>query len=122
MRVLVDVNLSPTWVEVLTGAGHEAVHWADLGELRAPDREVMGWARRNLHVVLTHDLDFGALLAMTGAEGPSVIQLRAQDVLPISIASEVLQVLEAHARVLERGAIVSIDKAAARVRILPLRK
>jgi len=67
MRVLVDVNLSPAWVEVLTGAGHEAIHWADLGELRAPDREGMGWARRNSHVVLTHDLDFGALLAMTVA-------------------------------------------------------
>jgi predicted nuclease of predicted toxin-antitoxin system len=42
----------------------------------------MAWARENGHVVLTHDLDFGTLLALTRANGPSVVQVRAQDVLP----------------------------------------
>lgn len=45
-------------------------------------RTVMGWARENGHVVFTHDLDFGTLLALTRASGPSVVQVRAHDVLP----------------------------------------
>ncbi len=42
----------------------------------------MDWARPSGYVVFTHDLDFGALLAASHAGGPSVIQVRAQDVLP----------------------------------------
>ncbi len=37
-------------------------------------------------VVLTHDLDFGAMLAATGARGPSVVAVRIQDVRPQSIS------------------------------------
>jgi len=42
----------------------------------------MAWAREHVHVVFTHDLDFGTLLALTRASGPSVIQVGSQDVLP----------------------------------------
>jgi len=42
----------------------------------------MAWARANGHVVFTHDLDFGTTLALTHAAGPSVIQVRGQNVLP----------------------------------------
>ena len=72
--------------------------------------------------MLTHDLDFSALLAQTGAAGPSVVQVRTQDVLPGAIGVDVVQVLREHAPALERGAVISIDKVASRVRILPLRK
>lgn len=42
----------------------------------------MAWARANDYIVFTHDLDFGAMLALTNAESPSVIQVRTQDVTP----------------------------------------
>jgi len=42
----------------------------------------MLWAKANGHLLFTHDLDFGAILAATEAEGPSVIQIRAQDISP----------------------------------------
>lgn len=76
MKLLVDMNLSPAWLPVLQAAGHEVQHWSTKGNPRALDREIMAWARQNGYVVFTHDLDFGALLAVTGAEGPSVIQVR----------------------------------------------
>ena len=80
MKLLVDMNLSPDWVAVLTQAGWETAHWSGVGNLRAADSEIMAWARQHGHVVFTHDLDFGTLLALTQAEGPSVIQVRTQDV------------------------------------------
>lgn len=42
----------------------------------------MAWARANDRIVFTHDLDFGRLLALAGRVGPSVMQVRTQDVLP----------------------------------------
>jgi predicted nuclease of predicted toxin-antitoxin system len=31
MRFLVDMNLSPRWVDLLAAAGYEAAHWNDVG-------------------------------------------------------------------------------------------
>jgi predicted nuclease of predicted toxin-antitoxin system len=65
-------------------------------------------------------IDFGALLAMTHANGPSVIQIRTQDVLPEAIAELLLRVLTDHGAALQDGAIVSVDQRLSRVRVLPV--
>ena len=80
----------------------------------------MAWARDNGCVVFTHDLDFSMLLALTHASGPSVLQVRTQDVMPEAIGELVLQALDAHHDALELGAIVTVDKENSRVRILPI--
>ena len=121
MKVLVDVNLSPEWVPVLEDSGIEACHWTSVGDAGAPDSEVMEWARAHGHIVLTHDLDFGALLAMTRSVGPSVVQIRMQDVMPGSVSETLLRVLHDHEESLEAGAIISVDGRASRVRILPIK-
>jgi predicted nuclease of predicted toxin-antitoxin system len=58
MKLLVDMNLSPRWVDVLATAGFEAAHWSTLGANNAPDAEIMAYARAHDYVVLTHDLHF----------------------------------------------------------------
>ena len=73
MRILVDVNLSPAWVDELIAQGFEAVHWTSVGDPRAPDSSIMAYAREHDQVVFTHDLDFGTLLALTRSLGPSVV-------------------------------------------------
>jgi predicted nuclease of predicted toxin-antitoxin system len=55
---VVDVSLSPAWVEVFAKLAWPAVHWSTVGDPRATDRVVMAWAREHRHVVFTHDLDF----------------------------------------------------------------
>ena len=65
MRLLVDMNLSPRWVGVLNEGGIEATHWSTLGAHNATDLEIMAYAAKHDYVVLTHDLDFGAILAAT---------------------------------------------------------
>ena len=122
MRVLLDMNLSPGWVGFLQQEGFEAVHWSTVGDIRASDATIMSWARENGFIVFTHDLDFSALLAATQATGPSVVQLRTQDLLPKAIGRDVVRVLRLRATDLERGAVISIDKLASRVRVLPIRR
>jgi predicted nuclease of predicted toxin-antitoxin system len=120
MKILVDMNLSPEWVPVLKGQGWEAIHWSRIGNPGAPDQEILTWAKSNGHIVLTHDLDFGAILAATGWKSPSVIQLRVQDINPQHIQNLVTQVMHQFRQYLQEGALISIDEKRPRVRILPL--
>lgn len=120
MKIVIDMNLSPDWVPLLENAGFESVHWSTVGDPRASDRAIMEWSLAKGYIVFTNDLDFGAILAATQAEAPSVIQIRGQDVLPASIGSLVISALQQFETVLEAGALVSVDRASARVRILPI--
>ncbi len=122
MKLVVDMNLSPGWVEALSTQGIDAVHWSAVGRPNATDRDVMSWAAANGYSVLTHDLDFSALLAATGASAPSVVQLRGNDVLPEAALTRVIAAIRQASDDLENGAIVSLDLDRARVRSLPLKK
>ena len=120
--LLVDMNLSPRWVSYLLGNGYHAVHWSTVGNPRATDRELMNWAVENALVVLTHDLDFGDILAVTGAAGPSVIQVRTQDVSPDSAGPIVVAALRDFGLLLASGALVIVNPRRQRARVLPLRR
>jgi len=120
MKILIDMNLSPTWVQFLVAHGIDAVHWSTIGVAWAPDSRIMDYAASNRFVVFTHDLDFGMLLAARKSRGPSVIQVRTQDVLPSAIGTVVLRAIEACREHLEAGAIVSVDLSQKRIRLLPI--
>ena len=50
MKVLVDMNLSPSWVPILEQNGFPSVHWSAVGEGNAPDPIVLSWARNNGYI------------------------------------------------------------------------
>ena len=120
MKIVVDMNLPPAWVPVQAG-GHMAMHWSAIGDGKARDTEVMAWARTNGYLVFTHDLHFGALLALTAHVGPSVIQMRTEDVTPETQGNSLLMALERFAQPLADGALISLDEVRARVRLLPIK-
>ena len=122
MKVLVDMNLSPTWASLLTGAGITALHWSAIGPATAPDHEIMAWARNSGYVVFTHDLDFGALLHATGAVAPSVVQFRDHDVRPDSIGQQALLALKQAEQEIIHGALITVDSKKLRITCLPLGK
>ena len=114
------MNLSPEWVPVLLAQGWEAVHWSAVGDPRATDREIMAWAAANQHIVFTHDLDFGTMLALSHEAGPSVLQVRAENILPDHLGAAVLAALGQHEADLSSGALVVVDEGRSRVRVLPM--
>ena len=120
MKLLIDMNLSPRWVNILVDAGFEAAHWSTLGRSNAPDAEIMAFAKANSYVVLTHDLDFGAILAATHCEKPSVVQIRSEDVSPDVIGKLVIVALRQMTAELEEGALLTLDPNRPRLRVLPL--
>jgi predicted nuclease of predicted toxin-antitoxin system len=122
MKFLVDMNLSPKWCAILQAEGWDSVHWSDLGTVSAPDHDIVQQAIVDGRIVLTHDLDFGAMLAATQAKGPSVVQVRTQDVRPRSLAPLLIPSLHQYQNELKAGALIIVDEARSRVRLLPLAK
>jgi predicted nuclease of predicted toxin-antitoxin system len=114
------MNLTPAWVNYLVAAGHEATHWSSVGPVNAPDVVLMDHARVIDAVVLTHDLDFGAILAATGGRRPSVVQIRADRLSPEAIGPQLLVALAQLTSELAAGVLVTLDTARTRVSLLPI--
>lgn len=107
MRILVDMNLGPLWIPFLQH-GFEAIHWSSAGTASASDAQ--SWAcRKKGCVIFTHDLDFGMLLAIRSSAGPSVVQIRIQNVLPPAVGTLVVNSRKSARLHLETGALVTID-------------
>lgn len=120
MRLIVDMNLSPRWVRFLVDAGFDAEHWSKIGSPGASDGDIMDYARLNECVVLTHDLDFSAILATSHRDKPSVVQIRSEDVNPESVGHSLIDSLRQMAIELGEGALLTIEPGRSRLRLLPL--
>ena len=76
MKFLVDMPLSPNVADWLHKKGHMSVHASQVGLHDAPDAAIMAAAVTDDRVVITADLDYPRLLAMSGANRPSLILFR----------------------------------------------
>jgi len=122
MRFLIDENLSWRLAELLTKAGHDAVHVRDLDATGAPDTDVVALASRDDRIIVSADTDFGALLASSRATKPSVILVRALvDRRPPELAGIITANLDTVQEHLQTGAIAAFTQDGIRVRPLPLR-
>ena len=120
-KFLLDMNLSPTWLASFEEQGIEAIHWSQIGLATATDAEIMAYAREHDWTVFTHDLDFGAMLAVTEAVAPSVIQIRVQDVSPSALADRFFHIITQFEDEITQGALIIVDPKKQRVRLLPLK-
>jgi len=120
MKILLDMNMSPQWVTVLINKGISATHWSSVGSPNASDVEIMNFAKENDFIVLTHDLDFGAILFVTNGQKPSVVQLRINDIYPEIDSDYLISALKSVKAELEQGALLIIDTKRTRIRVLPL--
>jgi predicted nuclease of predicted toxin-antitoxin system len=114
------MGISPRSVAYLRGLGVEAVHLHELGLDRLPDAEIVRKARREGYVILTHDLDFGELLAISGSEMPSVVIFRLQNMRPENVNRYLRILTEDHRDALREGAVFSVSEGRVRVRRLPI--
>jgi predicted nuclease of predicted toxin-antitoxin system len=121
VKIIIDMNHSPSWVETFNREGWEAKHWAAVGPVSASDAEILEWASTNGFILITHDLDFAAILASQARSTPSVIQLRTPGVLSDTARSAVVATVRRFETELSRGVLLSLDPTRTRVRILPIR-
>jgi predicted nuclease of predicted toxin-antitoxin system len=119
-KFVIDMNLSPRWAPALRDEGWEAVHWADVGDQAEEDDAIARWARENQAIVLTQDLDFGEILAITNADGPSTVLLRTRAVRVEQLAARLMPILRQAEEAFDEGALLVISNGAERLRLLPL--
>ena len=120
MKILIDMNLSPRWVDYLISNDIETVHWSFIGPSDASDIEIFSYAREHGFTILTNDLDFGFILAITHGKKPSVIQLRTEILRHEIIGNMVVSTIKQLSTDIDNGAIVTIDVRKTRISILPL--
>jgi predicted nuclease of predicted toxin-antitoxin system len=120
MKLLVDMNLSPDWVPLLTSHGWDASHWSHVCQGNAPDTELMNWAREHQHIILTQDLDFSQLLHVTSEKGPSVVLLRMDNEFEPAARAHVCSAIALAKKALCHGALLTISANRVRLRHLPL--
>ena len=120
MKFLADMGISMRTVVWLRTLGHDAVHLREQGLQRAVDTEIVAKASAEGRIVLTMDLDFGYLLAVSGQHVPSVILLRLSDERSEVVNDRLGDVLAQCYEALEAGAIISVGDETIRVRRLPI--
>ena len=89
---------------------------------RASDQTIVEAAVANSELVVTHDLDFGTILAFSGRAKPSVIIFRVQPLSAEHMHERLLRHWSGIAPALEQGAIVTVEGRSIRIRTLPIRR
>ena len=120
MKFLVDMPLSPAVARWLEQKGHDAVHAYNIGLSCASDDEVIDKARREGRVVVTADLDFPRLLALSGAKRPGLILFRGGDHSEKQIVELMGKVMAAIPDHEFSSSIIVVDKKRIRRRHLPI--
>lgn len=118
MKLLADLHISPRTVEHLRSLGHDVIRVSE--RMPATDLEIVQFAERESRVLLTQDLDFSAIVALSGRRWPSIISLRLSS-SRIEHVNDVLRtVLPRHEADLLAGSIIVVSDLRTRRRRLPI--
>jgi len=120
VRFLTDMGLAHSTVAFLRACGHDAIHLRDEGLQRLSDDKIVEKALSEGRIILTHDLDFGRILALSRGRLPSVVTFRLADMRPVQVNYYLDEVIGRFAEQLEGGALVSVSERGIRVRSLPV--
>ena len=119
-RLLLDQGLPRLSARLLTEAGWDVVHVADIGMSRAADSDILHRAVIENRVCVTLDADFHAQVATRGARSPSVIRIREEGLDAFALAALSQTIWHGIAEALENGAMVTVTERSAHVRRLPI--
>ena len=120
MKFLEDMGISPRSVAFLRSLGHDAIHLHAERLDRLSDEGILSKALNEGRVVLTHDLDFGELVAASRAHLPSVITFRLRNIAADRVNGYLGIIVANYQERLEAGAVISVTERQIRVRALPI--
>lgn len=120
MRFVLDMGLARRTAEFLRDSGHHAIHLRDQGLQRLGDVRIVEKALVEERMILTHDLDFGRIVALSQGQLPSVVTFRLRDMRAAEVNHRPEDVLNRFAIQLQEGALVSVTDNAVRIRRLPV--
>ncbi len=119
MRFLADMGVSTGVMEWLRNKGHDAKHLRDEGLHRMPNGEIFTKAVQENRIIMTFDLDFGEIVALSKGKTVSVILFRLRNTRNSHLLRRLSAVLKDAAKALEEGAVVVVEDSRHRIRYLP---
>ncbi len=122
MKFLLDMPVSFLLLDALKTRGHEGVHAHQIGKDRAADEELLEIARRESRVIITADLDFARLIALSLADGPGLILFRGGDYSDREMYDLLLRVLQDVPSDALASSVCVVDKKRIRVTQLPFKR
>jgi len=99
---------------------HDAVDATEIGLHRASDSEIIALAKRETRTIVTADLDYPRLLALAGADEPSVILFRDGDWSEADVTARMTEVLAALTEADIEQSIIVVERDRLRRRRSPL--
>ncbi|MCB0097835.1 MAG: DUF5615 family PIN-like protein [Caldilineaceae bacterium] len=120
MNFLLDMGIAQSTALFLRAGGHNAIHLREQGLQRMEDEDIILKARAEHRIVLTHDLDFGRIMALSGENLPSVVTFRLQDMRAVNVNHYLSIVMKRYAKLLYTGVLISVTEEAIRARPLPV--
>jgi predicted nuclease of predicted toxin-antitoxin system len=120
VRFLADMGVAQSVVEKLRAGGHDTVHLREQRLQRYADEQVLAKAEAEKRILLTFDLDFGELLALSGGQAPSVVLFRLRNARADRVWERLTQALGSAEEELAQGAVVVVDDQTIRIRRLPI--
>jgi len=121
MRFLADMGVAQRIVQWLCSEGHNAVHLRDERLHRLPNGEIFEKAVAERRIILTFDLDFGEIVALSRGQQVSVILFRLHNTRTPHVIERLKKVLQESSSVLEDGAVIVVEESRHRTRRLPMR-
>jgi len=121
MRFLADMGVAMRSVEWLREQGHDATHLREENLQRMSDADVFRKAATEGRILLTFDLDFGEIVALSSEKNASVVLFRLHNTRTPHVIERLKSALQETSQSLESGAIVVVEERRLRVRRLPLR-
>ncbi len=120
LRFIADMNVSPKTVHDLQVQGWNIIRLPQVLPINTADADILVWARQENRVIITHDLDFSQLVALSGYRYPSLITLRLSTAEPDWVTQRLLEILPDVEELLDNGGAVTIEDDKMRVRQLPI--
>lgn len=119
MKFLADMGVAMRIVQWLRDEGHDAVHLREENLHRLPNGLIFEKAYSEKRILLTFDLDFGEIVALSGEKQVTVILFRLRNTRTPHVIERLEKVLQDSAQTLEEGAIIVVEETRHRIRRLP---
>jgi predicted nuclease of predicted toxin-antitoxin system len=120
LKILIDACVDVRLAHWLREQGHDARHLRDEGLQKLPNGTIFAKAIAEGRVVITHDLDFSEIAALTRGHKASVIVFRLHNPRIARLTERLVTVLPDCAPALQDGAVVIVEDSRHRVRSLPI--
>ena len=110
-----DVRIT-SW---LNSHGHEAIHLRDQGLQRLPNGAIFEKGIAESRVIVTFDLDFGEIVALSKGRKTGVVLFRLRNTRVSFVIQRLSEVIAECSDALARGAVVIVEETRHRVREFP---